>query len=417
MNVAGVPAISHILRRLVGAGLPVYIATPHGLSNRYDSAITDAVIRGLDVRIHEGQDDSPLHRMAEVMKKVDATYCVRITHDDIIIDQRSMLDMIDLAEKEKLGYVSSPKIVDGAGVEVIHRDNLITAASRNGPTEFVSYFVKDQPHPSKTYTPRPAVCRPYRMTMDYPEDHQVLDIVLRVLGSNADAEKVCRFLDDHPYVVGHNATPMLSIYTCAYNAQKYVEKTIDSVIHLRYSDFEYIFVDDASTDSTPVIATKCSRVLPRFKLILNESNLGLATSSNVAIRAARGKYVMRLDADDVLMPYSMNRLIDRIENLKAAAVYPAYYEMDETGFRSEKRCDPAEHHHVGGTIMNTRFINELRFRDGLKHWDSLELYTRLKERFSIAYLDDPTWVYRRHADSLSLNNLSERNQLRQEIAP
>lgn len=369
------------------------------------------------MQVYEGEDDSPLHRMAAVMATTDATYAVRITHDDIIIDSQTVKEMLNLAEHGGLGYVNSPKIIDGAGVEIIHRHNLMDAAKKHGPTEFVSYFVKDGPLPAQAYQPRPAVCRPYRMTMDYLEDYQALDITLRALGADASTEQVCRFLDENSWVARHNALPLVTVYTCAFNAEKYVEKAMDSVMNQRFHDFEYIFVDDASTDRTPILATKWTASYFRrpVKLILNQKNLGLASSSNIAVAAARGRYIVRLDADDELLPDALRHLTDRIERTRASVVYPAYYEMDMFGYRQHDKKDPAEYHHAGGAIMNTRLINELRFRDGLKHWDSLELYNRLRERFKPVYLEEPTFLYRRHADSMSMNNLADRELARKEI--
>lgn len=368
-----------------------------------------------------GNPESPLHRMADLCNLFPAIpWIVRVTHDDPLIDAKTITDLLDACEKTpNCGYGISPGIVNGAGVEVIHRDNLLHAAAhQTEPTEFVSYYVRGKGLPRPVVVklkPRASIRRDYRLTIDYAEDLQLLQIVLRALGPDATNDAICSFLDRNPHLLRINRLPEVSIYTCAYNASKWIERSMISVLNSMEASTEFILVDDASTDDTVVKATRILHKAP-YKLILNQRNLGLASSSNIAIAAARGRYIMRLDADDAMRPAAMSKMLDRIKSKGAAVVYPAYEHIDGKGNRMDDGVqDPAENHHAGCALMDRNMLNEVRFTEGLRNWDSLDLYRRLREKFPVAYIREPLWYYRRHRSQMSRPS-AEREKAKERIA-
>lgn len=429
-TIAGVPAIEHILRRCKKTGIYTVFLVPDGEIPSYDKLLAET-----PHSIFSGNPQSPLHRMADFLK-VTATggrtpagnkwgpwspeWIVRVTHDDILIDHYTVVDLLAKCKADGSGYGISPGIVDGAGVEVIHRDNILSAAERRKePTEFVSYFVRGEGMPMPGITrmlPRRGICSPHRLTMDYHEDAQVLEIVMRAVGPDASLDEVVAWLDNHAWVAMMNKTPLISVYTCVQNGQRWLIPAIDSVLSNVFLA-EYIFVDDYSTDDTLSLAAKFASD-NRIKIIMNERNVGLASSSNIALSAARGKYVMRVDADDKLTA----QLRDWLEMLKllddgANVVYPAYQEVDEEGNElNDGPSDPRDFHHVGGAIFDKKFLDELRFREGLRNWDGLELFQRMRAAGAkIAYYDKPTWNYRVRRDSMSRTNLADRERTRREV--
>lgn len=94
--------------------------------------------------------------------------------------------------------------------------------------------------------------------------------------------------------------PQISVVMPAYNAEKYVAEAINSILAQTFTDFEFIIINDASTDSTKNIIESFQD--PRIKLIKNEQNQGVAKSLNIGISAAKGKYIARMDADDISLP-------------------------------------------------------------------------------------------------------------------
>jgi spore coat polysaccharide biosynthesis protein SpsF (cytidylyltransferase family) len=402
-KIAGFNAIEHILRRLELAGVPypVYVAVPFGMRLAYDPFVR--AFPG--VHLYEGDPDSPLHRMAACLDSMPALpkYVVRITHDDILIDGETVVSLVEKCMSENAGYGITPTIIEGAGVEVIHSANLIQAAYKiTRPIEHVSYFVKAPGLPAPGIVrlrPRDTVERPYRLSLDYPEDLAVLETVLREAGPFAPLDRVAHWLDLNPHVLAYNRLPTVSIYTCARNAERHIYWAMNSVFNNGYPELEYIVVEDGSVDGT---LQEIMRFAGKpFRLIVNEENMGLASSSNLAINAARGRYVLRLDADDFLVPGAIGALVDKARESEAGIVYPDYTEIDAAGSRALRTVRGEDNHHAGGALMDKRFIDEIRFRDGLRHWDSFELYERIKAQFPVAYLNAPLFMYRQHAASLS----------------
>lgn len=410
-EIAGVAAIEHIFSRLENCDLMVVLAIPSSCLVEYSY-----LREKFKIDLFLGNSDSPLHRMVEVLqeeKYKNVKWIIRITHDDILIDQRTMLEMLEECRKQNIGYACSPSIVEGAGVEIIRRDCLEQAAEkRTSPTEFVSYFVKDKG--VLKYKPRQSICRPYRLTMDYPDDAVVLHTILKKLGITAAVDDICHFVDCNPEILKLNKLPEISVYMCAYNAEAWIQEAIFSVFNSTWKDFELIVLDDNSSDDTVLkIAKITDDGNKKINLLINNHNIGLANSSNLGLSFCRGNYVLRLDADDYLLPDGLEKIYKYAIEKKANVVYPQYLQLQ--GNYKKLIKDPKLCHHAGGSLMNKKFINELRFKENLRHWDSLELWNRIKDMPGIEYLKEPVFYYRQHEGSLSNTNLDEREKVLNKI--
>lgn len=416
INIAGVPAIQHIINRASFTGLDIVIAVPIGQEKYYEKYTGPNSCASL----FSGNPESPLHRMADLIGCGNYEWIIRVTHDDILIDAQSAKELLLECIKQGAGYGSSQGIVEGAGVEVIHRDNLLAAAERRKePTEFVSYFVRGEKMPRPgcvRLQVRDSIRRDYRLTLDYHEDALVLESVLRAVGPDASAEEVVAYLDKHEnqIILRTNKLPDLSVYTCAYNAEKWIRRNIISLP--AWDEYEHVLVNDASTDKTLIQALRGTGY-KSMRVFNNNENLGLASSSNRAIDLCRGKAVMRLDADDYLDAMALDEVPKILAMIRSGyhVVYPAYYNVDENG-KYISSGNPRTYHHAGGAVFDKSFLNELRFKDGLRHWDGLELYQRMvKAGAKIGYHDAPIWCYRHHRDSMSKNNLEQREREKNEI--
>lgn len=106
---------------------------------------------------------------------------------------------------------------------------------------------------------------------------------------------------------------MISIIINAYNAEKHLETTIQSIINQTYSDWELILVDDGSKDDTFRIMKRQSELDSRIRVLKNEKNLGIPRSINLGIDNARGNYIAKIDADDVADSTRLERQIKYLE--------------------------------------------------------------------------------------------------------
>ena len=412
-KIRGISAIEHILGRINNCGLPIVLAIPE-----IDYPHYIHLQEKYSFKFYLGNPDSPLHRTANALASLGTIpkYCIRITHDDLFIDKQTMLDLLGFVDKKDAGYGISPSIMEGAGVEVIHSANLMYAAeSIIEPVEHISYFVKGEGLPNPKISiiePRQSIARKYRLCLDYPEDAVVLEAILSEIGNYATVDTICNYIDSHHSLLRYNRLPLVSIYTCAYQASRWVRETVDSVVEaMDGTESEYVFIDDSSVDNTISCALRGLMGIEksRCKIIVNDENLGLASSSNVALDNCRGKYVMRVDADDILKPYAIKKLL-ALGNGANSFVYSAYDEIGEDGKTLKHNFPPQTNHHVGCALMERNLLNHFRFKEGLRNWDGKDLYNRaIAASRQVSYVqNEPLWFYRRHENSLSASNSEQR---------
>lgn len=121
-----------------------------------------------------------------------------------------------------------------------------------------------------------------------------------------------------------NRKPLVSVIMSTYNDEKYIEESIRSILTQTYQNIELIVINDASTDRTKAILEniKDSRVI----IINNEMNKKLAANLNVAIGISKGKYIARMDADDISIPERIAMQVEYLENHPEIDVVGAYAE-------------------------------------------------------------------------------------------
>ena len=126
--------------------------------------------------------------------------------------------------------------------------------------------------------------------------------------------------------------PRVSIIVPAYGLEDYLVDTLESVVRQTDSRWECIIVDDASPDRCGAIADEWAERDERFRVIHNETNQYLAGARNTGISAARGRYILPLDADDMLAPNAVQILGDALDADRSLHVaYGGVYFVDEDG--------------------------------------------------------------------------------------
>lgn len=111
-----------------------------------------------------------------------------------------------------------------------------------------------------------------------------------------------------------NNNPMISVVMSVYNGEKYLKDTIDSILNQTEDSFEYIIINDCSTDDSLNILREYEKLDDRIVIINNEKNLKLPASLNKGIRIAKGKYIARMDADDIAYSNRFSVQLKTLEN-------------------------------------------------------------------------------------------------------
>jgi glycosyltransferase involved in cell wall biosynthesis len=105
----------------------------------------------------------------------------------------------------------------------------------------------------------------------------------------------------------------VSIVMPVYNSEDVLEETMDSILNQTFKDFEFIIINDGSTDSSLNILKKYVKSDKRIRLINNKKNMGFANSLNVGLKAAKGKYIAISNSDDVSHPRRIGIQFDYLE--------------------------------------------------------------------------------------------------------
>ena len=409
-KINGLPLIEHLLRRCLATGLPVTLATPTRDKDRF--AYLKDRFNSASLRFFDGHDDDPLARMAAVTQSSAWDAAVRVCSDKVFIDSALIELGCQTFSQKNLDYLYSSQFTPGAGFEIISQSALNLASAKHKGVEHVSYAVKNV----TTNTHDLRVPLPYqsthRLLIDYPDDLTLLEVILSQCGQDSNLLRAIDFMNKNPWAAKLNKLPALTVYTCAYNAQNFIQKCMGSVAEQSgFGEMEYLLIDDHSTDTTPILMAKMATTFPNVRMIRNPMNVGLASSSNVALSKARGGFILRLDADDFLTgKNSLAELLAEITETGKDAIYPNNYFGSLEKVQNGKECM-----HVGGTIFRTGAINHVKFTDMLRGFEGYDFFVRAKSQISIGFYGKPTFFYRQRPGSMSKTNLDERRKLKAEI--
>lgn len=105
------------------------------------------------------------------------------------------------------------------------------------------------------------------------------------------------------------SSPVITVVMSTYNRAELLPHAIDSILNQTYGDFEFIIINDGSTDGTADILKAYAHRDKRIRVITNHPNQGLITSLNKGIDKARGKYIARMDDDDIALPQRFERQV------------------------------------------------------------------------------------------------------------
>jgi len=116
--------------------------------------------------------------------------------------------------------------------------------------------------------------------------------------------------------------PLISVITPVFNREKYLVKCIESILSQTYENFEFIIINDSSSDLTKNIIKDYNLQDPRIKLLNNDKNIGATLSFNRGLDICQGKYVARMDSDDISHP-------DRF--LKQVEIFESWHDLEVLG--------------------------------------------------------------------------------------
>ena len=209
-------------------------------------------------------------------------------------------------------------------------------------------------------------------------------------------------------------TADISIITANYNNGRYIDAFIKSVMDSTILPRELIIVDDGSSDESRDVLAKHAH-LPYLKTILFEKNQGFTSALNTALEAASGKYIMRADPDDLLMPDRIEKQFNYLESnpetdmLGSNAVYFSDdgQQLNRTNFPLHHDCisntyRKGEHGVLHATVCGKRSVYQQYRYQPLWPGEDYELFARMaKDGRRFAALNEALYMVRVHRESAS----------------
>src|SRR5690242_9606823 len=115
-----------------------------------------------------------------------------------------------------------------------------------------------------------------------------------------------------------------------YNGEAYLVQALDSILNQTFRDFEFIVVDDGSTDGTPGVLARYQQSDERIRIHRHSSNLGIVASANDGCRLATGQFVARMDADDLCSANRFERQVDYLSRHPGVGVLGTWFRVIDT---------------------------------------------------------------------------------------
>lgn len=204
----------------------------------------------------------------------------------------------------------------------------------------------------------------------------------------------------------------VTVLTSVYNGEKYLRKAIDSIFNQTFRDFEFLIINDGSTDRTAEILESYND--PRIKIINNEKNMGLTKSLNKGLKMAKGEYIARMDADDISMPDRLKKQVDFLDAHQDYAVVGTFVKIlnkdsevicllerpiEDTEIRGFLKRDNCIAH---GSVMirKTCLIDVGLYDELMERSQDYELWLRLSEKYRLANIPNYLYMWRRHKENI-----------------
>lgn len=224
------------------------------------------------------------------------------------------------------------------------------------------------------------------------------------------------------------STPLVSVILPVYNAEKYIAEAVESVLSQSYTNFELLIINDGSTDTSLSIIESFND--HRIRVINNEVNLKLILTLNFGISQCKGKYIARMDADDVCEVDRFQKQVDFMEanpHYILCGTWATIIDSEGNQTGAIKRIDTNDLLRVN-MLFTTPFIhptvllrsdalnNEVYSAEAL-HCEDLEFWLRLSERTKGKFHNLPEYLlrYRIHDTNISVQHLEFQFKHRKEV--
>lgn len=221
-------------------------------------------------------------------------------------------------------------------------------------------------------------------------------------------------------------SPKITVFMAAYNVSGYIAESISSILNQTFKDFEFIIIDDGSTDDTALIVKKFND--SRISFIQNDGNKGIPFTRNRLLELAKGEYIAILDSDDIAYPERLQLQLDFFSSHPEAALCGGHGKIiDENGIETGTEIIVATDDSInmrmlfGNPFINssTMFKTEIfRALSGYKNFalaEDFDLFIRISEKHKVRNIDVFLVKYRVHGENITIKRSEEQEKHELEI--
>ena len=216
--------------------------------------------------------------------------------------------------------------------------------------------------------------------------------------------------------------PLVSVVMPVYNAGDYLVAALDSILHQTYSNFEFIIVDDASTDSSWKILKAYAARHENMRIFRNTTNRGVSETVKRAINKAKGDYLARMDADDISVPQRLEKQVAYLQkHPKTVAVGGQCLLIDKKNVITGKKTFPKSFEDIYRYSFRfvpvqqpTLMIAKKRLPEHFEYYidsmntaEEVELFFKLFQYGKVENLGDVLLHYRLHEGNTSFLNIRQ----------
>lgn len=215
--------------------------------------------------------------------------------------------------------------------------------------------------------------------------------------------------------------PEISVAFPVYNGEQYLAEAIDSILAQTFTNFELIIVDDGSTDNSLQVLEKYQRCDPRIRLVARE-NRNLVATLNQIIDLARGKWIARMDQDDIALPHRFERQLEWLKDTGAdisGSWVRRFGSSDKRIVRLRQTDEaikmemlfssPFAHPSV---MMRTALVKQLRYDNAWEKAEDYDLWRRAAEAgWRMTNVPEVLLLYRMHESQISTATSTRQQQL------
>ena len=364
--------------------------------------------------IHTGDYKNVLKRIYDAAEGFD--YIIRVTGDDPFTDIEVLNAQASWAMSENLDYCFTKDMLRGSDCDIFKREALGKVLDKypGEEIEHVEHFMNTMTisdlkigeflYPESYNTKHHGIS----LSVDTENDWKLAKIVyenLRSLRVAFDAFDIIQYFSRNQHLKEMNHKPLVSVYTVHKNFDKWMTEAADSVLAQVFTDYEYLIVDYGSDEMEALDTVLKFMHKAPTTVYRNRTLNNFIEAVQFTVGKCQGKYIMRVDADDILKPEALKTMVAYLQDHPFyAAVFSDYSPINDKGENIGKQVSDVfmKKHLPTCALIEKKRYNYVKYAQGQEFRDATSLLAAFdKYGFKVATLPESLFYYRIHYKSLT----------------